>query len=96
MAEIKVDTIKMRECGNDIMQISNEIGSELDNLFDRITKMPIKTFEWTGLAAQAFASKAKLEKIQYVELKNSLYQYGKYLVEQANRLDGRISKLKDI
>ncbi len=96
MAEIKVDTVKMRECGNDIMQISNEIGSELDNLFERLTNMPTKTFEWTGSAAQAFATRAKYEKIQYVELKNSLYQYGKYLVEQANRLDSRIIKLKDV
>ncbi len=95
MAEIKVDTVKMRECGNDIMRISNEIGNEFDNLFNRLINMPTKTFEWTGMAAKSYASKMKTEKSEYIQLKNNLYNYGKYLVDCANNLDGKISNLRN-
>ena len=95
MAEIKIDTVKMRECGNDIMDLSMEIGEEFEAIFNRIIDMPNKTFEWTGSAADAFAMRTKFEKVQYMELKNCLYNYGKYLVDQANYMESNIMKIKD-
>lgn len=94
MAEIKVDTVKMRECGNNIMQISLEIGEEFDQLFERLQNIPTKTFEWTGASAQAFASRAIQEKPQYMNLKNDLYKRGKFLVDYSNYLESNIESLR--
>lgn len=95
MAKIKANTTKMRECGNDIMTISNEIGTEFNNIFDRISNMPTSTFEWTGESANAFVLKANSEKVQYMQLKDVLYNYGKYLVDCANNLDNEITNLRN-
>ena len=94
MAEIDVDTIKMRECGNDIMQLATEIGQEFSTIFDRINGMNSKTFEWTGKAADAYISRTSKEKLQYFEFKDILYQYGKYLVDSSNDIDSTASKVK--
>jgi hypothetical protein len=94
MAEIKVDTVKMRESGNDMMQISLEIGEEFDLFFEKIANMPIKTYEWTGKAAEAFSQRANREKPQYMRLKDDLYKRGKYLVDYANYLESNIESLR--
>lgn len=93
MAQIEADTNKMRECGNDIMQLAIEIGDQFNNLFNRIQNMPVKTGEWTGVAASTFVSSVLAEKAQYMQLKDELYNYGKYLVEGANDLESEIRSL---
>lgn len=95
MAEIEVNTTKLRECGNDIMSIANSLENDINDLFDRINNMPVNTYEWTGEAAMAFAKRAKLEKQQYIELKNCLYKYGKYLVECSTNLENDIRSMKN-
>lgn len=94
MAEIKVDTVKMRDCGNDIIQISLELGEEFELLFEKLQNIPIKTYEWTGAGAMAFASRAGQEKIQYMNFKNDLYKRGKFLVDYANYLESNINSLR--
>lgn len=93
MAQIEADTNKMRECGNDIMQLAIEIGEQFNNLFNRIQNMPVKTGEWTGVAASTFVSSVLSEKAQYMQLKDELYNYGKYLVEGSNDLESEIRSL---
>lgn len=93
MAQIKADTTKMINCGNEIMQLSIEIGQDINTLFTRLQKMPFSTGEWTGKAAQAFATNLNKEKIQYVQLKNSLYDIGKYLVEGGRELENELRRM---
>ncbi len=94
MAEIRVDTTKMRESGQDIMDLALELESEFNNLFERIAKMPTTTFEWTGAAANAFAKNAQAEKVQYMQLKDTLYNYGKYLNSCAELLEKDINVMR--
>ena len=95
MAVVNIDTEKMRECGKDIMTLSNEIGDEFNFILDKIINMPTITHEWTGDSAVAYASKIKNDKIVYMELKNILYNYGKRMLDYANELDNQISKIGD-
>ena len=95
MATINVDTVKLKECGKDIMTISTEIGNELENLFERIAQMPTVTKEWVGQGAIAYAQKAQAEKIQYMQLKDTLYNYGKYLVDCSNKIDTEVNNIKN-
>lgn len=94
MAEIKVDTKKMRECGSQMIDISLNLGEEFNNLFERLANIPYKTKEWSGEAAVAFAERSKSEKAQYVQLKETIYKMGKHLVEQADYLDNEIDSLR--
>ena len=91
---IIMDTTKMKECGNDIMALTIEIGNELDALFDRIANIPVKSFEWTGEAANLFAQNARKDKVQYMKFKDDLYNKGKLLVECASNLEANIGGLK--
>ena len=92
MANLNVDTTKMRECGEDIMELSNELGENFEQLFTRLANIPAKTYEWVGNSANTFAMKANIEKSNYVKLKNDIYRFGKHLVESADSIEETIKK----
>ena len=94
MAEIKVDTQKMRDTGTEIMEISIQLNQEFQTLYDRLANMPYQTKEWTGLAAVEFAKAAKGEKCQCFQLKESIYKLGKHLVDEAEFLEKEIDLLR--
>lgn len=87
MAEIKVDTVKLKECGKDIMILSKNLNEILDSLYDRVTKMPTVTNEWTGNSAQQFVSNLNKEAKYYTALNNNIYKYGKILYNTSERID---------
>lgn len=92
MASVSIDTVKLRECGNDVMQLSANLNEVLNELYKRIDSMPEKTLEWTGSSAQRFVQKVDVEKIEYLKLKQIIYDYGKYLVVAADRYDDAARK----
>ena len=94
MAKVNVDTKKLRECGNEIMKIAVEIGDTIDGLFNRIANMPVTTKEWYGPAATEFARRANIEKEDYVKVKSSISNYGKFLVSIADNYDYIIGKVR--
>ena len=87
MAEINVDTVKLKECGKDIMALTTELNEVLFNLFERINKIPVTTREWTGNAANEFVYKLNIEKKYYLALNNNIYRYGKILYESSCNLE---------
>lgn len=87
MAEIKVDTVKLKECGKDIMNLTSELNDVLFSLYERINKMPTTTGEWTGNAAKTFVANLNIEKKYYLALKNNIYNYGKLLYDSAYALE---------
>ena len=95
MANMKVDTKKLSECGNDIMKLSSELNEVLFSLYERINKMPITTCEWTGNAAVDFVSKLNIEKKYYLALKDNIYRYGKILYESAYNIEQAYKELKN-
>lgn len=86
MAKLDIDTKKMRECGNEIMKLSISVGEDISKLFDKIQNMPI-TGEWIGESAIAYANRARYEKMLYLQFKDVLYNYGKYLVDGAEEFE---------
>ena len=92
MASLNVDTKKIREAGITIMALSNELGANITDLFDRLVKIPTVSFEWVGSSALEFSRLANAEKIDYINLKNNLYNYGKYLVDTAEDMERAIQE----
>ncbi len=91
MANLYVDTARLRENGERIISISNELSENFNQLFDRITNIPSKSFEWVGEGANVFSNSVSKEKNNYISLKNNVYSYGKYLVDMAEELERTIN-----
>ena len=94
MSEIYVETKKMRESGNEIINLVEEFKAILDAMFTRIENVPLNTKEWVGDSATLFASLANKDKVQYYNYATSLYKYGKYLVDCADYFDKTIDSVR--
>ena len=91
---IDVNTNKLREAGNDIISLTNEINEIYNDIFSLIGDMPTKTGEWQGSSAVGFTMAAKIDKANYVMLNNDVKKYGNYLINYANKLDSKISRVR--
>lgn len=87
MAEFKVDTVKLRETGKDIIKLTNELNEVFNLLFSRINNMPVTTKEWTGNAALEFVRKINIERKYYNAFKDNLCSYGKLLTIVSDKLE---------
>lgn len=87
MAIIKVDTVKLRECGNDIIAASSMYDSNINKLFNRMGDVPSKTKEWEGISAIKYANLVVKEKNDYIEFGKGLYDLGNSLVLYADDLE---------
>lgn len=94
MANIDIDTVKMRENGKDIMQLTSDLNEVLTALYKRIELMPSSTSEWTGVSAFEFVRQLNVEKIEYFKMKDILYNYGKTLINSADEIDEKINASK--
>lgn len=97
MAELNVDTVKMKECGKDIMNLSVELNEVLIALFERINNINNTDYidknefaVWVGEGSKKFVEMINREKNDYFILKSILYEYGKYLVESSEKLNSAI------
>lgn len=89
MANINVDTIKLRECGKDIMLLTSELNELLDSLYSDIENAP-----WSGSSAIEFKRKLNNEKVCYISLKDNIYSYGKLLCNAADQIEAGIDKIR--
>ena len=89
MANINIDTIKLRECGKDIMSLTSELNELLNAMYGEIEKAP-----WTGNAANEFKKRLNVEKVYNIALKDNLYSYGKLLYNAADQIEACINKIK--
>lgn len=90
-----VDTNKVRECGEDIIQLSTELNELFASLFERLILIPTTTKEWMGESANVFVENVKHDKLQYDRLKEAIYSEGKLLVEYADRIESQIHKMEE-
>ena len=95
MKQINVDTVKIRECGKDIMELSIELNEIINTMFNRINNMSNASGEWIGTSANDFIQLAKIDRIQYLNMKDSIYTSGKYLVDYANTMERVINEVKE-
>lgn len=94
MSEIHVDTAKIKECGQDIVDLSTTLAEIINTMFNRINNINKVTGEWVGSSATDFVNKANLDKNQYITMKNQIYQHGKYLIDYANEMENKITEVK--
>ena len=87
MTEFQMDTIKLKECGKDIINLTQELNEALTTLFTRIDNMPTVTGEWVGDSANEFVRILNIEKKDYIALKNNLADYGKLLLNTSEKLE---------
>ena len=93
MNDFEIDTKELYTLGSDIMKLSGELNEEFEELFKRITNVNKTTGEWIGNSANEFVARAKLEKVEYVKFKNSLYNYGKSLCDIATEYENAMAKV---
>jgi len=93
MSDINIDTVKMRDCGKDIMNLAESLNGTIEAMFSRISNMQIRS-EWIGDSSGLFTKLAEADKAQYIALKNSLYAYGSYLVDCAEQFEKTAREIK--
>lgn len=91
MARVNADTNKMRECGSNIVNLSNEYLSIINTLFTRLSKVN-QNGEWSGFSADRFIENVNKNKNSYISLGNELKKYGDVLIQNANVLERASSK----
>ena len=87
MTNLQIDTKKLRENGEDILILVKELNEEFDALFNRISNMNTRTYEWIGSSSAEYVRRANIEKTQYKKFTNSLSEYGRILVSAAENFD---------
>ncbi len=90
MQKINVNTEKLKECGNDMLNLAIELNQQIDGLFNELTN--IENTCWNGYSANEFVRFCKLDKKQYVKFKNNLYKEGKFLLDSAQMLESAATK----
>lgn len=94
MKTANIDTVRIRECGQEIVELSKGMNTLVNELFDRICKMSDRGI-WIGESANQFISEAQIDKIQYLNMKDSIYNYGKYLIDYADSMDKTIGEVRE-
>lgn len=85
MNNFDIDTKELYTCGQDIMKLSNELSTLIEELFTKLNA--INKGIWIGPSANEYVRRTKLQKLEYTRLKNSLYLYGKNLSDIASEYE---------
>lgn len=93
MSKVDIETKELYLCGQDIMQLTNELNEQFETLFNRIDGINKNTFEWVGTSSNEFVRRSNIEKKEYYRIKDELYNYGKILTEIANEYENLSSEI---
>ena len=93
MEDIYVDTIKLKETGENIVKLGNELNEELNFIFSRLTNLS-KMDAWVGIAVEDYIARANIEKQQYMQFKDAVIQMGKFLIEKSDIIESEINNSK--
>ena len=90
---IEIDTDKLREIGNDILNEANNYKTNIDYLKNRINNINPKTCEWIGSSALEFIDKFNIDYNKYNDVYILFKEYGNYLIDCSNKIDNIIKKV---
>ena len=96
MSTIDINTNNIRQTGNDIISLTNEIRAILDDTFTMISNMSLETGEWQGTSAEEFVSLANVDKGNYNRLIQEINNFGKYLVNYSDEMESLIARVDRI
>lgn len=72
MAITYANTDEIETIANELMSLSNEYSTEINNLFKRMASVPTDTKEWTGTQSKKYCSIISKDKSQFLEVANQL------------------------
>lgn len=90
---INNDTNKMRECGKELIELSNSAEEIINEIHELLSNMPTKTAEWVGPSANTFANIINSKKKQYIKLTDQLHLMGSNLIDDGNAYDSAIKNI---
>ncbi len=88
---INVDTNKIRDCGKDMVEVADYYKVNINNLFERINGVPVKTKEWVGEASKNYVFKLTKEKRYYDNYGKCLNALGEDLINYADELEKAVN-----
>ena len=88
-----IDTEKLKEYGNNILESANNIKNNLDYLHERINNINSKTFEWIGNESNDFIDKFNNDYNNYNDIYLFIKEYGNLLIDCSNKVDDSIKKV---
>ena len=94
MTKINVDTIKLAECGKNILSEAGDFNTNINNLYSRLYNVPRVTKEWVGVAANNYASIVLKEKKQYITYGDTLKKMGELLIDYALDIEKAVKDTK--
>lgn len=92
MSKIYLNTTDIKESGRELVELSKEFNEIVNILFSQISTLDTANV-WIGESANLFKQYADKEKIQYYNLKDNIYNYGKYLIDYANGMENAVSEV---
>lgn len=96
MANIEINTTKLRECGQDTVRLATEYVEIINDLFQRMYQVPTVTEEWVGTSSTNYANLVIQDKDQYIQYGNMLKKYGNSLINYADSVDEAIRNTREI
>lgn len=94
MNDINIDTSLLDECGRDIVSLSGEINTVIEDIFTSFETISKNDSAWVGVSADKFIENSKQDKINYVEFNNGIRDMGKQLIDYAQTVNNFITKVR--
>lgn len=95
MAITYVNTEEVNDIARDIMDLSQELNDEINNLFSRFADVPMVTQEWIGNQANYYFNRISSDKKQYTEFIGKIRNIGNELNKNVYEIDSCIRKNND-
>lgn len=95
MAISYIETSEVESISKEILSLTTELNSEINNLFTRFAEVPTITKEWVGTQSNYFFNKTETEKKQYIDfidkLKDIGYKLSKDVIEIQTCINNNIA-----
>ena len=95
MANLNVETNKIREAGSTIVDLSFDFIRLVNDFYNRINVIPSITNEWVGHESVNYVKMCMSEKENYFRYANSLKTLGNCLLEFSDKLDELAKEVED-
>ena len=96
MAITYVDTDELSSLVTDINALVQEYNREINRLFTKFSNVPTVTKEWVGDSAEYYFSNIMLDKSDFLNFGNQLYEYTKYLNTICSSVHSRVKNCKQV
>ena len=90
---VNIDTQKIRNCGNDILKLVEDLRGTYTSMFNELSNVS-NSRVWIGDNADKFISSLAQDKLEFMNYVNSLSKYGNYLLDTATQYEKTIDGVR--